>query len=371
MRELVAYTDFLAICTARNERQARAIVDEVRLRVKRESGLLPGGVDGGGEAGWTSSTTSTASCTSSPRRPASATSSRTCGARRRGSSSSSTRPRSLRRAPPSACDELPSEGAPYGCRAWEASSGRCSATAAPKWTRRSRLATRRSAHLERQTAAAQRRDDRPSSRRETAALVGHGDRARARDPRPDRAPAGGQRVPRPQHRLARRGHRPARGDAGAGPRPGDPDPDESAARGGRGEPAGAGADRRRARLPVRAAGGRRRQPEPESAPDDDGLFEGQVKLEIGPLGDFSQLVGFEDAVGQLGASEISVERFSEGRATLSMHLDEPVDLLRELEELSDARLQGPPHRPGQPDPRRRRGSGPRAARRLRRPQLSV
>lgn len=53
MRELVAYTDFLAICTARSERQARAIVDEVRLRVKREAGLLPGGVDGGGEAGWT------------------------------------------------------------------------------------------------------------------------------------------------------------------------------------------------------------------------------------------------------------------------------------------------------------------------------
>lgn len=53
MRGLVAYTDFLVICTARNERQARAIVDEVRLQVKREAGLLPGGVDGGGEAGWT------------------------------------------------------------------------------------------------------------------------------------------------------------------------------------------------------------------------------------------------------------------------------------------------------------------------------
>jgi len=53
MRGLVAYTDFLAICTARGERQARAIVDEVRVRVKREAGLLPGGVDGGGEAGWT------------------------------------------------------------------------------------------------------------------------------------------------------------------------------------------------------------------------------------------------------------------------------------------------------------------------------
>jgi chromosome segregation ATPase len=65
------------------------------------------------------------------------------------------------------------------------------------------------------------------------------------------------------------------------------------------------------------------------------LFEGMVKVEIGPLGDFSQLVGFEDAAEQIGAtSEISVERFSEGRATLSMRLDEPVELLRELEERS-------------------------------------
>jgi ribosome-associated protein len=51
MRGLAAYTDFLAICTARNERQARAIVDEVKLRLKGEHGLLPGGVDGEG-AGW-------------------------------------------------------------------------------------------------------------------------------------------------------------------------------------------------------------------------------------------------------------------------------------------------------------------------------
>jgi uncharacterized coiled-coil protein SlyX len=70
-------------------------------------------------------------------------------------------------------------------------------------------------------------------------------------------------------------------------------------------------------------------------PDFNGVFEGLIKLEIGPLGDFSQLVGFEDAVGQVGASEISVERFSEGRATLSMKLDQPVELLRELEELSN------------------------------------
>lgn len=71
-----------------------------------------------------------------------------------------------------------------------------------------------------------------------------------------------------------------------------------------------------------------------SAPTFNGLFEGEIRLEIGPLGDFSQLVGFEDAVGRLGASAISVERFSEGRATLSMRLDQPVELLRELEGLS-------------------------------------
>jgi ribosome-associated protein len=53
MRELVAYTDFLVIVTARNERQAKAIVDEVRVVVKSETSLLPGGVDGGGDAGWT------------------------------------------------------------------------------------------------------------------------------------------------------------------------------------------------------------------------------------------------------------------------------------------------------------------------------
>jgi chromosome segregation ATPase len=60
--------------------------------------------------------------------------------------------------------------------------------------------------------------------------------------------------------------------------------------------------------------------------------DGRVKLEVGPLGDFSQLVGIENAIGRMGGSEISVERFSEGRATLSMRFDDPVDLLRELEE---------------------------------------
>jgi len=52
MRKLASYTDFLTICTARNERQARAIVDEVRVRLKQERKLLPGGVEGTGPAGW-------------------------------------------------------------------------------------------------------------------------------------------------------------------------------------------------------------------------------------------------------------------------------------------------------------------------------
>jgi hypothetical protein len=63
------------------------------------------------------------------------------------------------------------------------------------------------------------------------------------------------------------------------------------------------------------------------------LFDGLIEVEIGPLSDFSQLVGFEDAAGAIGAtSEISVKRFTRGRATLQMKLVEPVALLRELEE---------------------------------------
>jgi hypothetical protein len=65
-----------------------------------------------------------------------------------------------------------------------------------------------------------------------------------------------------------------------------------------------------------------------------GLYSGKIRLEIGPLGDFSQLVGVEDAVGRLGATDISVERFSEGRATFSMRLEQPVDLLQQLEALA-------------------------------------
>jgi hypothetical protein len=63
------------------------------------------------------------------------------------------------------------------------------------------------------------------------------------------------------------------------------------------------------------------------------LFEGLVEVEVGPLSDFAQLLGFEDAAGAIGAmSEISVRRFTRGRATLAMRLRQPVELLRELEQ---------------------------------------
>ena len=66
------------------------------------------------------------------------------------------------------------------------------------------------------------------------------------------------------------------------------------------------------------------------------LFQGLVEVEIGPLSDFAQLVGFEDAAKSISAtSEISVRRFSDGRATLELSLAEPVALLRELEQRCD------------------------------------
>ena len=52
VRELVGYTDFLLVCTARNERQAKAIHDEVHARMKRDQGRLPAAVEGAEEARW-------------------------------------------------------------------------------------------------------------------------------------------------------------------------------------------------------------------------------------------------------------------------------------------------------------------------------
>jgi len=63
------------------------------------------------------------------------------------------------------------------------------------------------------------------------------------------------------------------------------------------------------------------------------VYAGEVEVEVGPFNDFAQLTLFEDAAAGIdGASEIRVKRFSGGRAWVSMNLENPVDLLRELEE---------------------------------------
>ena len=51
VRGLVGYTDYLVICTARNERQAKAIHDEVYHQLKRD-GWLPARVEGVRESEW-------------------------------------------------------------------------------------------------------------------------------------------------------------------------------------------------------------------------------------------------------------------------------------------------------------------------------
>ncbi len=50
--DLVGYTDVMLICTARNERLAKAIHDEIHGRLKREHGLLPSRSEGAGENRW-------------------------------------------------------------------------------------------------------------------------------------------------------------------------------------------------------------------------------------------------------------------------------------------------------------------------------
>jgi ribosome-associated protein len=51
VRELVGYTDFLVICTARNERQAKGIHDEI-YHVMKRAGRLPARVEGEQQGDW-------------------------------------------------------------------------------------------------------------------------------------------------------------------------------------------------------------------------------------------------------------------------------------------------------------------------------
>jgi ribosome-associated protein len=52
MRPVCTYTDYFVVCTGQNPRQAKAIYDEVRERLKREERLVPRSVDGEREARW-------------------------------------------------------------------------------------------------------------------------------------------------------------------------------------------------------------------------------------------------------------------------------------------------------------------------------
>lgn len=66
---------------------------------------------------------------------------------------------------------------------------------------------------------------------------------------------------------------------------------------------------------------------------------GRISVDVGPFSDFSELVSFEDAANAIGATgEIAIRRFSEGRASIEVDLNEPVDLLRELEQRCDLEL---------------------------------
>jgi hypothetical protein len=65
----------------------------------------------------------------------------------------------------------------------------------------------------------------------------------------------------------------------------------------------------------------------------DGVYAGPVRIDFGPVSDFAQLTRFEDVVSGIpGARNISVLGFSGGRATLSLSLEAPTELLSELKE---------------------------------------
>jgi hypothetical protein len=64
-----------------------------------------------------------------------------------------------------------------------------------------------------------------------------------------------------------------------------------------------------------------------------GIYSGEVEVEVGPLNDFSQLTAIEDAAAAIeGVSQVMIRLFSGGRATLALHLSQPIELLRELEQ---------------------------------------
>jgi hypothetical protein len=72
--------------------------------------------------------------------------------------------------------------------------------------------------------------------------------------------------------------------------------------------------------------------EPAAASGRDGVYSGEVEMEVGPLADFAALTGFEDAATAIdGVTQITIRRFSGGRATVAIELERPVELVRELQ----------------------------------------
>ena len=52
MHELVAYTDYLVLCTGRNARLTKRIAEEVGFKLKQATGILPYGSEGAGDGEW-------------------------------------------------------------------------------------------------------------------------------------------------------------------------------------------------------------------------------------------------------------------------------------------------------------------------------
>lgn len=64
----------------------------------------------------------------------------------------------------------------------------------------------------------------------------------------------------------------------------------------------------------------------------DRVYSGEVEIEVGPLPDFAALTAFEDAASAIdGVSQITIRRFSGGRANVAVELERPTDLARELQ----------------------------------------
>jgi ribosome-associated protein len=52
MRGLASYTDYIVVCTGRTPRQTKAIAEELRLRMKKDHGVVPRTVEGEREGEW-------------------------------------------------------------------------------------------------------------------------------------------------------------------------------------------------------------------------------------------------------------------------------------------------------------------------------